>query len=104
VILVAATVLALQTALGLVFDPRYRDLTFAPMTAAVIPFAVASVIGANTGSRLGRAELVSAVTLAGSAVYIVLNESFQNWQALWFAAVLAVLAVTLIRLRDGQST
>ena len=36
-ILVAATVLALQTALGLVFDPRYRDLTFAPMTAAVIP-------------------------------------------------------------------
>ncbi len=40
-ILVVATVLALQTALGLVFDPRYRDLTFAPMTAAVILFAVA---------------------------------------------------------------
>jgi glucan 1,3-beta-glucosidase len=109
VILVAATVLALQTALGLVFDPRYRDLTFAPMTAAVIPFAMASVIGARTGSRLGRsllgrAELVSAVTLAGSAVYIVFNESFENWQALWFAAMLVVLAVTLIRLRDVQST
>ena len=104
VILVAVTVLALQTALGLVFDPRYRDLTFAPMTAAVIPFAVASVIGAKTGSRLGRAELVSAVTLAGSAVYIVLNESFENWQAVWFAAMLVVLAVTLIRLRDVQST
>jgi glucan 1,3-beta-glucosidase len=103
-ILVAVTVLALQTALGLVFDPRYRDLTFAPMTAAVIPFAVASVIGAKTGSRLGRAELVSAVTLAGSAVYIVLNEGFGNWQALWFAAMLVVLAVTLIRLRDVQST
>ena len=103
-ILVAITLLALQTALGLVFDPRYRDLTFAPMTAAVIPFAVASVIGAKPGSRLGRAELVSAVTLAGSAVYIVLNESFENWQALWFAAMLVVLAVTLIRLRDVQST
>jgi glucan 1,3-beta-glucosidase len=104
VILVAITVLALQTALGLVFDPRYRDLTFAPMTAAVIPFAVASVIGAKTASRLGRAELVSAVTLAASAVYIILNESLENWQALWFAAMLVVLAVTLIRLRDVQST
>jgi asparagine N-glycosylation enzyme membrane subunit Stt3 len=45
-----------------------------------------------------------AVTLAASAVYIVLNESFENWQALWFAAMLAVLAVTLFRSRDGQST
>jgi exo-beta-1,3-glucanase (GH17 family) len=105
-ILVAATVLALQTALGLVFDPRYRDLTFAPLTAAVIPFAVASFVGAKAkaASRLGRAELVAAVTLAASAVYIVLNESFENWQALWFAATLAVLAVTLFRLRDVQST
>ena len=103
-ILVAVTALALQTALGLVFDPRYRDLTFAPMTAAVIPFAVASVVGAKAGSRLGRAELLSAATLAASAVYIVLNEGFENWQALWFAAMLAVLAVTLFRLRDGQST
>jgi exo-beta-1,3-glucanase (GH17 family) len=108
-ILLAATVLALQTALGLVFDPRYRDLTFGPMTAAVIPFAVASVVGTKARSRLGRsrpgrAELVSAVTLAASAVYIVLNESFENWQTLWFAAMLVVLAVTLIRLRDVQST
>ncbi len=103
-ILVAVTVLALQTALGLVFDPRYRDFTFAPMTAAVIPFAVASVVGVRAGARLGRAELLSAATLAASAVYIVLNEGFENWQALWFAAMLAVLAVTLFRLRDGQST
>jgi hypothetical protein len=103
-ILVAATVLALQTALGLVFDPRYRDLTFAPLTAAVLPFAIASAIGVRGRSGLGRAELVAAVTLAGSAIYIVLNESFANWQALWFAGMLAVLAVTLIRLRDVQST
>jgi exo-beta-1,3-glucanase (GH17 family) len=103
-ILVAGTVLALQTALGLVFDPRYRDLTFAPLTAAVIPFAIASVIGVRGRSGLGRAELVAAVTLAGSAIYIVLNESLANWQALWFAGMLAVLAVTLFRLRDVQST
>jgi hypothetical protein len=87
-----------------VFDPRYRDLTFAPMTAAAIPYAVASVIGVRGRSRLGRAELVSAATLAASAVYIVLNESLENWQALWFAAMLVVLAVTLFRSRDVQST
>ena len=81
-----------------------RDLTFAPTTDATAKGITAAVIGAKTGSRLGRAELVSAVTLAGSAVYIVLNESFENWQALWFAAMLAVLAVTLFRLRDVQST
>jgi glucan 1,3-beta-glucosidase len=103
-ILVATTVLALATALGLVFDPRYRDLIFAPLTAAVIPFAAASIVGPLGRSRLGRAELVAAATLAVSAVYILLNESFANWQAVWLAAMLAVLAVTLFRVRDAQST
>jgi glucan 1,3-beta-glucosidase len=103
-ILIAVTVLALQTALGLVFDPRYRDFTFAPLTAAVVPFAVASVVGVRGLARLGRAERLAAVTLLGSAVYIVLNESVANWQAVWFATMLAVLAVTLFRLRDVQST
>jgi glucan 1,3-beta-glucosidase len=103
-ILVVVTVLALQTALGLVFDPRYRDFTFAPLTAAVVPFAVASVVGVRGRLSLGRAERLAAVTLLGSAVYIVLNESVANWQAVWFCAMLAVLAVTLFRLRDVQST
>ena len=57
-ILVAVTVLALQTALGLVFDPRYRDFTFAPLTASVVPFAVASVVGmrGRRAARPGRAR------------------------------------------------
>jgi exo-beta-1,3-glucanase (GH17 family) len=103
-ILVAVAVLALQTAFGLVFDPRYRDFTFAPLTASVVPFAVASLVGARGRASLGRAERLAAVTLLGSAIYIVLNESVANWQAVWFAATLAVLAVTLFRLRDVQST
>jgi exo-beta-1,3-glucanase (GH17 family) len=103
-ILVAVTVLALQTALGLVFDPRYRDFTFAPLTASVVPFTVASVVGVRGRAPLGRAERLAGVTLLGSAIYIVLNESVANWQAVWFAAMLAVLAVTLFRLRDVQST
>jgi glucan 1,3-beta-glucosidase len=103
-ILVAATVLAIQTALGLVFDPRYRDFMFAPLIAAVVPFAVASAVGRRGTGRRGTAETAAAVTLAGSAFYIVLNESFANRQALALAAMLVVLALTLARLRDGPST
>src|SRR5262249_24375982 len=40
VLLIALTLLALQAALGLVFDPRYRDFPFAALTAAVVPFAL----------------------------------------------------------------
>jgi glucan 1,3-beta-glucosidase len=104
-VLVATTVLAIQTALGLVFDPRYRDFTDAQLSAAVIPFAIAVLLlGASRAGPRGIAETIAAVTLAGSAVYIVLNEGFANWQALWFGATLAVLAVTLDRLRDAQNT
>ena len=103
-VLVATAVLAIQTALGLVFDPRYRDFTDAQLSAAVVPFAIAMLLGAGRAGRRGRAETIAAVTLAGSAVYIVLNEGFANWQALWFGAVLMVLAVTIDRLRDAQNT
>ncbi len=103
-VLVATSVLALQTALGLVFDPRYRDFTFAPLTAAIVPFAAASLVGPRGAAPRGLAETIAAVTLLGSAVYIVLNEGFANWQALWFSGLLMVLAVTLWRLRDAQST
>ncbi len=102
--LVLTTVLAVDAALGLVFDPRYRDLTFAPMTAAFVPFAVASLMGVRGQGPRGTAETVAATALVGSAVYIVLNESFANWEALWFGATLVVLAFTLLRLRDAQST
>jgi glucan 1,3-beta-glucosidase len=105
--LAAATVLAVQTALGLVFDPRYRDFTSAQLSAAVAPFAITILLGAGSGfspirraGACGLAETIAAITLAGSAVYIVLNEGFANWQALWFGAVLAVLAVTLLQQRD----
>jgi hypothetical protein len=62
------------------------------------------VVGVRGRAPLGRAERLAAVTLLGSAIYIVLNESVANWQAVWFTAMLAVLAVTLFRLRDVQST
>ena len=52
-------------------------------------------------ARAAMAERVAACVLAVSAIYIVLNESFANWQAVWFCAVLLCLAFILARARDA---
>jgi exo-beta-1,3-glucanase (GH17 family) len=99
------TLLAIQTALGLVFDPRYRDFPFAPLTAATVPYAVLAVLGERPASGADvLAETVAAVTLALSAFYIVINETTANWQALWLGTVLLVLAISLARARAARSS
>ncbi|MGH6783526.1 MAG: hypothetical protein ACREBP_02760, partial [Sphingomicrobium sp.] len=101
-IFILLTVLAIQVALGLVFDPRYRDFPFAPLTAATVPFLILTLLRAAPAGGRGAAELAAAALLGLSAVYIAINESLANWQALWFCAVLAALAVILFRVRDGR--
>jgi glucan 1,3-beta-glucosidase len=98
-ILAALAVMAVQAALGLVFDPRYRDFPFAPLTAAVVPFALLVLRARSQGER-GAAETAFAAVLAVSAVYVFFNESVANWQAVWLCLVWLVLALTLFRLRD----
>ena len=81
--------LAILVALGLVFDPRYQDFPFAPLTAAVVPFLLHSLTDAAAGAAArGAAELAGAGVLALSVPYIVLNESLANWQSLWLCAAL----------------
>src|SRR5262249_4195205 len=109
----ARAVLSVQAALGLVFDPRYRDFPFAPITAATIPLllarkgkpAIKGKVLATWKRRLQApvAETAVAVTLAASAIYIVCNESFANWQAVWFSGALLALAFTLLQAQDGPS-
>ena len=109
VLLIVLAVLSVQAALGLVFDPRYRDFPFAPLTAATVPLmlltkakpAVKRGLLARWKQRLQApaAESVIAATLMASAVYIVCNESFANWQAVWFSAALLALAFTLLQAR-----
>lgn len=101
-VLVGLTVMAILVALGLVFDPRYRDFPFAALTAAAVPFAIVSALSPSPSGRHGRAEWMSAAVLAVSAVYIAFNETFANWQSLWVCGLLLVLAVTLVRVRDAQ--
>jgi len=95
-VLVALTLLAMQAALGLVFDPRYRDFPFPALIAAAVPFAVLKTSWPRLRSLRPCAETVAAATLALSAVYIGFNETVANWQAVWFAAGLLALAVSLM--------
>jgi exo-beta-1,3-glucanase (GH17 family) len=110
--LILLCAIAVQVALGLVFDPRYKDFPFAPLTAAVIPYLVLVLVGPwarkpedrkAVGSR-GMAETMLAALLGGAAVYIVLSEGFANWQAVWLAAVFLTLATVLWRLWDVQNS
>jgi exo-beta-1,3-glucanase (GH17 family) len=103
VVLMMTMMLAVLTALGLVFDPRYKDFPFAPLTAAAVPFLVHTLTMPRPQGRRGLAEVLASVVLAFSAPYIVLNEGFANWQSLWLCAALLVLAVSLAQVRDAQS-
>ena len=109
----------MQAALGLDFDPRYRDFPFAPLTGGAFPFLALRVLrcfeasASEPGPRklvsietepLAReagfpvAEVATVVMLGLSAVYIIFNESIANWQALWFCAgLLALVSSTLGR-------
>jgi exo-beta-1,3-glucanase (GH17 family) len=94
VLLIVLTLLAAQAAVSLVFDPRYKDFPFAPLTAAAVPFLLHTLTIRPQGRR-GAAELAAAGVLALSVPYIALNETFANWQALWLCAALLVLAFSL---------
>ncbi len=101
--LLMVMLLAFVVALGLVFDPRYRDFPFAPLTSAVVPFVVHGIlVGRQKGAR-NAAEISAACVLALSAIYIVFNEGFANWQSMWVCAILTLLALNLVQVRDARS-
>ncbi len=95
--LIALTLLSIETALVLVFDPRYRDLPFAPQSAGVI----ALVAAPRPVGKRAAAETLAAAVLAVAALYIAINETVANWQALWLCAGFVGLAVILSRARDA---
>jgi glucan 1,3-beta-glucosidase len=90
------TVMAVQVALGLVFDPRYRDFPYAPLTASIIPLMLVALFCPKPeGER--NAERIAGATLALSATYIAFNESFANWQSLWLCGLLFAFGAILLR-------
>ncbi|HTC06459.1 MAG TPA: beta-(1-6) glucans synthase, partial [Xanthobacteraceae bacterium] len=103
-VFIVLVLLALQAALGLVFDPRYRDFPFAPLTAAVVPFLMLMVAVPRPRGSRAIAETVAGIALVASAGYIAINESFANWQSVWFCAGVAALGVILLRARDAPDS
>jgi glucan 1,3-beta-glucosidase len=98
-LLVATMIAAIHVALGLVFDPRYKDFPLAALLGPVTALTILAFAGNSPPPRPGGAEITAAALLTGSAVFITLNEGVANWQALAFAMLLLFLALTALRAR-----
>jgi exo-beta-1,3-glucanase (GH17 family) len=100
--LMVTTLIGAETALGFVFDPRYKDFPFAALTMAVVPFSTLMLLNRPPEGARPIAEAVFAGLFAASALYTVFNEGADNWQSLWTCAAYFLLAVTLWRARAVQ--
>src|SRR6266852_3886752 len=97
--LIVTTLIAAQTALGLVFDSRWRDFPFAGLTMAVVPFCTVAFLNPPKSGTRPLAEAVFAGLFAAAALYIIFNEGPHNWQSLWTCVAYLVLGITLWRPR-----
>jgi exo-beta-1,3-glucanase (GH17 family) len=102
-ILLVTTLIGAQTALGFVFDPRYKDFPFAALTMAVVPFSTLMLLNRPQAGARPIAEAVFAGLFAGAALYTGFNEGAENWQSLWTCAMYFLLAVTLWQARGVQT-
>jgi glucan 1,3-beta-glucosidase len=98
-VLVVTTLIAAETALGFIFDPRYKDFPFAALTMAVIPFSTLTLLNRPQEGVRPIAEAVFAGVLLVASIYTGFNEGPDNWQSLWTCAVYFLFAVTLWQAR-----
>lgn len=101
--LIVTTVIAVATALSLVFDARWRDFPFAALTMAVVPFCTVAFFNPAKSGPRPIAEMVFAGLFALTVPYIAFNEGPQNWQSLWTCAAYLALGVALWRPRTVAS-
>jgi glucan 1,3-beta-glucosidase len=100
-VLTVTTLLAAETALGLLFDPRWRDFPFASLTMAVVPFGTLALFNRPTSGVRPIAETAFAALFAATALFATFNEGFDNWQSLWTSAAYLLLGITLWRARSA---
>jgi exo-beta-1,3-glucanase (GH17 family) len=101
-ILAITTVIGADTAVGLAFDPRYKDFPFAALTMAVVPFSMLSLLNRPKEGVRPIAEATFAGLFMMTAIYIGFNEGPDNWQSLWTCAIYVLFAATLWRARAVQ--
>lgn len=102
--LALVTLAAVEQALGLVFDPAQRDIQYAALTAPVVSLLTVTLLNPRGERRESIAEAAAAILLAASAFWIFFSEGAQNWQALWFEALLLAQAWTLAMALAGRRT
>ena len=101
-VLAVTALIAAETALGFVFDPRYKDFPFAALTMAVVPFSTLALLNRPAQGTRPIAEAVFAGLLAVAVLYTGCNEGPENWQSLWTCAMYLLLALTLWQARAVQ--
>ena len=101
-ILAVTTLVGADTAIGFVFDSRYRDFPFAALTMAVVPLAALTLLNRPKEGARPIAEAVFAGLLAIAALHTGFAEGSDNWQALWSSGIYFLLAVTLWQARAVQ--
>jgi exo-beta-1,3-glucanase (GH17 family) len=101
-VLIVTVLIGAETALGFVFDPRYKDFPFAALTMAVLPFATLTMLNRPPQGTRPVTEAVFAGLFAIAALYTVFNEGPANWQSLWTCAMYFLLGVTLWQARGVQ--
>jgi len=94
-VFMAATLVTVEIALGLVFDPRSRDFPFASVTMAAVPVWTVALLYRRKLDIGVTAEAVFAGLLAAAALFLVLNEGVHNWQSLWTAAAFLLFGAAL---------
>lgn len=101
-VLIVTTVIAGETALGTIFDARWRDLPFAALSMAALPFSTLSLLNRPRSGTRPIAEAVFAGLFAGAAIYTIFVEGTQNWQAVWTSAAYLLFGLTLWRTRSKE--
>jgi len=99
-VLTVTTLIAAETALGLIFDPRWRDFPFASLTMAVVPFWTLALLNRPKSGMRPIAEAVFAALFAATALYATINEGSHNWQSLWTCTAYFLLGATLWQARS----
>ena len=101
-VLTVTTLLAAETALGLLFDPRWRDFPFASLTMAVVAFGTLALFNRPKSGIRPIAETTFAGLFAAVALFAMFNEGLDNWQSLWTCAAYFLLGMTLWQARSAS--
>lgn len=104
IVFVAACLLAFETALGLAFEPRYRDLPAAAFAAVATPLLLLSLRVSPPAGRRPWLETVLALLLLGLCARIAWTETRANTEAMLLVGCLVALAAVLARLQVRAAT